>query len=234
MNLYVLASGSAANGYVLADSANEAIVLECGCKPSALWEAGINARVMAAFASHEHADHSKYADAYMNYGIPVYSTNNVVKKRHFGHVLRSAVRYECGRFSVAAFALKHDVECFGFLIDHAEMGRLTFITDTMYCEYCLPDVNHWLVECNYADDILDKNIANGSVHAAMRQRLMGTHMGLEACKTLLKTNDLTFTQNIVLLHMSDNNSDERRFVGEIRAATGKPTFAACKGMVLKL
>ena len=40
--------------------------------------------------------------------------------------------------------------------------------------------------------------------------------------------------NIVLIHLSDGNSDEERFVREVKEITGKPVYAANAGMVLDL
>ena len=57
-------------------------------------------------------------------------------------------------------------------------------------------------------------------------------MELETTKGILRVNDLTNTQNIVLIHLSDGNSDETRFVREIAGLTGKPTIAAKKGVEL--
>ena len=45
-------------------------------------------------------------------------------------------------------------------------------------------------------------------------------------KELLKANDLSKVQQIWLLHLSDGNSDEKRFKREIQELTGKPTFIA--------
>lgn len=41
-------------------------------------------------------------------------------------------------------------------------------------------------------------------------------MELESCKQALKENDLSNVANIVLLHLSSNNSDEHLFVSEVQ------------------
>jgi len=51
-------------------------------------------------------------------------------------------------------------------------------------------------------------------------------MELETTKTALTAQDLSQVQNIILTHLSDQNSDEARFVDEVKAITGKPVYAA--------
>jgi len=106
------------------------------------------------------------------------------------------------------------------------------MTDTFMSEHTFPGLNHIIIEANFADDILEENIRNGSVHPSMRPRLMQTHMEISTTINVLKANDLTNVINIVLSHLSSGNSDEERFIREVREATGKLVFAAKKGMEL--
>ena len=134
--------------------------------------------------------------------------------------------YRVGGFGVFALPVVHDVPCVGYVIDHADMGRMLFVTDTMMLEYTVPGLNHLLLEANYADDILERNIDDGRVPASMRRRLMESHMELETTKAILRSNDLSAVNEVVLIHLSDGNSDEARFVREVSEASGKPTYAA--------
>ena len=59
-------------------------------------------------------------------------------------------------------------------------------------------------------------------------------MEIEQTKAILAENDLSQVDNIVLIHLSDGNSDEERFVREVRQLTGKPVYAANAGMTLDL
>ena len=68
----------------------------------------------------------------------------------------------------------------------------------------------------------------------MRPRLLKSHMEIETTKGLLSANDLSQTQNIVLIHLSDGNSNERRFIDEVVRLTGKQVFAANKGLAINL
>jgi ribonuclease BN (tRNA processing enzyme) len=46
--------------------------------------------------------------------------------------------------------------------------------------------------------------------------------------------DLSQVQNIILTHLSDQNSDEARFVDEVKAITGKQMDAAKAGLTIDL
>ena len=138
------------------------------------------------------------------------------------------------RSDIRSISLKHDVPSFGYQIDHPDTGRVVFLTDTFFCEYTFEHVTTWMLEANYADDILDRNIASGHAPSSMRPRLLNSHMELKTTKGILSANDLSNTLNIVLIHLSDGNSDEERFVREIKELTGKQVYAANKGLVIDI
>jgi ribonuclease BN (tRNA processing enzyme) len=53
-------------------------------------------------------------------------------------------------------------------------------------------------------------------------------------KGVLQSNDLSQVSNIILLHLSDGNSDQNRFAKEIREVTGKQVYVAEKGFEISL
>jgi ribonuclease BN (tRNA processing enzyme) len=59
-------------------------------------------------------------------------------------------------------------------------------------------------------------------------------MSLQTCIKTLKANDLSQVNNIVLIHLSDRNSDESRFKSDVERATGKVVHVADKGMIVEL
>src|SRR5699024_9625093 len=105
-------------------------------------------------------------------------------------------------------------------------GKLLFATDTYYVRYRFTGLTHMIVGCNYSMDILEENIASGRVHKAMKRRLSKSHFSLENVKEFLKANDLSKVQEIHLMHLSNDNSDEARFKREIQELTGKPVYIA--------
>lgn len=241
MILKILGSNSLGNCYIL-ENKDEALIIEAGIKlvnvKKAL-EYNIS-KIAGCLVSHEHNDHAGYYMEYLSMGFPVLSPGDVYRRKGysvmppFAKIVHPGHGYKVGNFKVIPFEVQHDVPAFGYQVDHPDMGRLVFLTDTFYCEYTFENVNHWLIEANYADDILDRNIADGRTPSSMRPRLLKSHMEIETTKGLLSANDLAETRNIVLIHLSDGNSDEQRFVDEIVKLTGKPVVAANKGLVINL
>jgi phosphoribosyl 1,2-cyclic phosphodiesterase len=81
-----------------------------------------------------------------------------------------------------------------------------------------------MIECNYSKDILDSNVASGKVNQDLRNRIVKSHMELQTVKDMLRANDLSKTEAIYLMHLSDTNADEERFKREIQALTGKIVY----------
>lgn len=140
-----------------------------------------------------------------------------------------------GNFKVMPFDVQHDcAEPYGFLIHHPETGYILFATDTYYIKYNFPNLSHILIECNYSKEILQENYREGKTIKKVRDRVIQSHMSLDACKELLRANDLSKVRNIVLLHLSGDNSDSVQFLEEIKAITGKRVFVAKKGLEIEL
>ena len=237
MKLIVLGSSSTGNGYIL-HNGKEALIIEAGIKLAQVKQAlDFNISCIAGcLISHSHGDHAGHLESYAKAGIRILTSEHVLSCKN--DLVASSLctpvyagkGYKIGNFKVIPFDLQHDVPCLGFLIDHPETGKIVFITDSFLCDYTFENISHMILECNYDDNILEKRILTGSVHPSMRQRLLSTHMVLDTCKGILQANDLTNVINIVLVHLSDGNSDEARFVKEVRELTGKVVYAANKGL----
>lgn len=118
------------------------------------------------------------------------------------------------------------------LIEHQETGRILFFTDTYAMPYDFPNITHFMAEANYSDEILDHNVLEGYIPAALRRRVITSHMSIDNTIGILKRHDLTKTKDILLIHLSDGNSNEKEFITKVRRATGKTTRAASPGMEL--
>lgn len=240
MRLIVLGSNSLGNCYIL-ESKDEALIIEAGVKFSEVKKA-LNyniSKIIGCVVSHEHNDHASYYNRYLEIGFPVLSPEAVYMKGNgaiapWAGIVQANVGFKIGKFKIVPFELNHDVPSLGYQIDHPEAGRIVFMTDTFYCGYVFDNVATWLIEANYADDILDRNISEGNIPPSMRPRLLNSHMELKTTKGILSANDLSNTLNIVLIHLSDGNSDEERFVREIKELTGKQVYAANKGLVIDI
>ena len=240
MRLNVLGSDSNGNCYVL-QTDKEALIIEAGVRFSEVkkalkWQLS---KVVGAVITHEHNDHAQYIRDFVSNGITVLALPSVFRAKgidslSFRKELEPMHGYIVGGFRVFAMPVCHDVPCVGFIIEHEDMGRMLFVTDTMMLEYRVPGLNHILLEANYAEDILDAKIEAGSVPLSMKPRLIHSHMEIETTKGILRANDLSGVNEIVLIHLSNGNSDERRFVREVQETSGKPVYAAVAGLELYL
>ena len=101
-------------------------------------------------------------------------------------------------------------------------------------EYRLPNLNHVMIEANYSDAILQQNIDRGFMPPSMRSRLFSSHMELETTKEVLRTTDLSAANEVILLHLSDGNSNAKGFAEEVRQIAGKPAYIARAGLEVNL
>lgn len=240
MRLVTIGSSSAGNCYLL-QGERETLVIECGVNPAQV-KTALNfdfSAVVGAVVSHSHNDHSKYVNDFVMRGIPVLGLEHTLSSKnvagsHFTKVVEPGHGYKLGHFRIIPFELDHDVPCVGYHIHHPEMGNLLFVTDTCVMRYRFDNLNHILIEANYDDEILDENIRNGSMPGVMRPRLLKSHLELDSVKAILRAQDLSDVHNVVLLHLSSNNSNARKFAAEITATVGLPVHVASKGMTLEL
>lgn len=240
MRLTVLGSGSSGNGYVLQNE-HEALILECGMpRQDCLTALGYNvSKVRGCLVTHEHGDHARFIEDYMDM-FPVYCSSGTAgaikyRKKHRPNEMLPLLPLYTGGFKIRPIPAEHDAaEPFAYIIDHEEIGRLLFATDTYFIRYTIPHLTNLMIECNYSLPILNANIAAGIVPEALKARTMDSHMSLAHLKEMLAANDLSAVNNIVLIHMSGRNSQREAFVADIAKQTGKHTIAAEKGLTIEL
>jgi len=236
MKLIVLDSGSKANGYVLTNG-SEALIIEAGVNLIEVKKAlGFNVSIIkGCIISHNHMDHSRYVQNYARNGISILAPAQVfIIDHNRNKAVKPLHGYKLGGFKILPFPAKHDVVCYGYVIEHNDCGRILFANDTYLVEYKFSDLNHIIIEANYADDILEKKISEGETHPSMRKRLMTSHMEIQTTKTTLQSMDLKDVINIILVHLSDDHSDEKLFKDEVIKITGKQVHVARKGLEVNL
>lgn len=254
MTMTVIGSGSAGNCYVLQNE-EEALVIEAGLpfdkevKKSLGWN---TSKVKALICSHQHGDHSAYAKQYEQAGIRVLALPEVLQLRGIGRLgiaMAPGRGVKVGNFKILPFPLIHyntdGSRCpnLGFLITHQDAGRICFFTDCesftrevqtddgiRYQPYDFTDVNHWMMEANYDDFILNRS---HHLDDRLKERIRRSHMSLRNCLKIAKRLDLHATREILLIHLSDGNSDDRKFIREMRKATNKRVFAAHAGLQIQ-
>ena len=239
MTLKVLGSSSAGNCYIL-DSGSEALVLEVGVKFDKVLKAvGYKLeKIAGCVVTHRHGDHAGHIAEVVRFGIHTLALPDVWEAK--GIDVPESVHLTLGRayafggFRVFPFPAYHDVPCVGYMVQHPNMGRLMFLTDSYMCDARFTGLNHMLIECNYSYERLQKSIDDGATHPAQAFRLRESHLELNTCKDILRTTDLTSVSEIVLIHLSSANSDRPEFVREVSQLTGLPTYAARTGMEITL
>ena len=107
---------------------------------------------------------------------------------------------------------------------------MLFATDTYFLPYKFEGLTNILIECNYREDILKRNIESGKIPPSHYNRLLESHMSFATCKEALLANDLRKVNNIVLIHLSDGNSNAEEFQKDIHLATGKAVHIADRGL----
>ncbi len=232
-----LSSGSKGNCYRITNGSTP-LLLECGM-PFKEIQKGLNFKVSeiaGCLISHEHQDHCKAVAEIIKAGIETYMSLGTIEALELEekglsgyriNVLKSKRHLTIGTWAVLPFDTQHDsVEPLGFLLSNQDGDKLLYATDTYYLKYRFKGLTHIMLEVNYSLDILKNNVESGMVDPILKTRMLRSHMNLENAKKLLKANDLSKVQEIWLLHLSDGNSDEKRFKKEIMELTGKPTFIA--------
>ncbi|MCD3211795.1 MBL fold metallo-hydrolase [Clostridium botulinum C/D] len=231
----VLATGSKGNCYLL-QVEGESLLLECGIRwKKILSELDYNLKdIKGCLITHEHKDHALAIKDIIKNSINVYAPGSVFKKNNLedtrkAKILKDKDRFKIGNFNILAFANNHtnndgtECECLGYLIQHPELGKILFATDTYYIKYQFENVDHILIECNYPEDIIE-------YLEPYQKRLFKSHMSLETLKDFLKNTDLRKTKDITLIHLSENNADPERFKNEIEALIGIPVYIAVPGL----
>ena len=233
LEIKALASSSAGNAYLV--GGRSPLLLDCGLSYRELQKAtGYRLTGLAGcLVTHCHGDHAKAAADLMKAGVDCYMSAGTADALGLtGHRVRAVKALQqitIGSWTVLPFDTVHDAaEPLGFLIA-GEGEKVLYLTDTAYCRYRFNGLTRIMVECNYSREILDRNIEAGKLHPGLRRRLLRSHMGLERVLAFLAANDLSQVRGIMLLHLSDGNSDAAGFKKAIQAATGRMVTVAEKG-----
>lgn len=235
MELTVLGSSSSGNCYVLQNE-SEALILECGISVMEVKKAvSFNvSKIVGCIVTHDHNDHAGYMNDFLKSRIQVHASEGTVKKvapkcAFLPLLLQAGCKVTIGNFTVMPFDVKHDAaEPLGFVINHPEMGVTLFATDCCYLPYTFTNLRNVLIECNYSE----KDIAEIEMVKTYKDHILEGHLSLETCKEALLANDLSKVNNIVLIHLSEKNSNEEKFKREIYLATGKKVHVATKNLVI--
>lgn len=109
---------------------------------------------------------------------------------------------------------------FGFLITHKEMGRMLYITDCEVIKWKFKDINHILLGVNYDKDLVDTD--NPKANHVFRG-----HLSIDTACDFVKANDSDSLQNVIMCHLSSENSDKDSFIAKMEnAVNGANVYVA--------
>lgn len=236
MNLRIIGTGSAGNGYIL-ENDQESLLIDCGVNIKQIKHA-MNfsfKKLTCCLISHCHLDHSISINELIKLGVEVYALPEVFTQRCSKgsrcNPVYPGMEFKRGGFRIIPFSVVHDVPNLGFLIHHKDCGTTLYLTDTIHSPYTFRNLNNIIIEANYSKEIIDRKMREGANPEFLRNRVIQSHMSLENCiENVLLKNDLSKVNNIVLIHLSDSNSHEADFKRKVTAATGKNVSVASNGM----
>jgi phosphoribosyl 1,2-cyclic phosphodiesterase len=186
----------------------------------------------ALLITHRHGDHCNLVTVgRIGITTPVVSNEDVIDylKKTVGNGIRTWLMkttkpIDIGTFKIWAFNLDHDVPAYGYIIkDTTTSDKLLFINDTEFVRWNFKDTkfNEVMIECNHNYELIN-NLE------PYRKRSIKSHMELGATIKTLKNLNLSATNNIYLMHLSDGYSDQELMMNEVQKATGKPTYVCLK------
>lgn len=226
MKVKVVGSSSSGNCYIL-ESPTGKLILDCGMP----WKDTLKAlnfdlsNVVGCLVTHCHKDHSKAVVDVMKAGITAYLNVGTCDHMNLEYwacgtyrlsFARALEKFQILDFEILPFDTEHDVPSLGYIIKYIPTGEtILFATDTYMIRYNFKGLNYILLETNYCKDTLDKNVADGFIDVSMKKRLLKSHFSLENVKIFLDRTDLSKVQKIILLHLSDRNSDSDRILKEV-------------------
>lgn len=232
--LKCVGSSSSGNCYLI-ECKDEKLILELGVSWKNIVESlkyEIN-NVVGALCSHRwrHKDHSIAIPNALKLGLKVYSCQDVQTVYKEVKVLEKGLKTQIGSFKVQPIPLKHSVECYGFIIEHSEFGKLLFFTDCCEFRYKVKNVNHILAEANHNEELIIDNIINDEASRSLSENHMEINNTIEA----IKANYSSKLVNIVLIHLSSGNANPKTFVKQVKNEIGlNNVFVAKKGFELEL
>lgn len=90
------------------------------------------------------------------------------------------------------------------------------MTDFEYCSYVFAKqkVNHILVECNYQQEYVNKDLPN------FEHKVRG-HCSLDTCKEFVKVNATDSLETVLLLHIGQETCNPMECVTEVQKVASK-------------
>uniref|UniRef100_A0A6M3LH80 Putative beta-lactamase superfamily domain n=1 Tax=viral metagenome TaxID=1070528 RepID=A0A6M3LH80_9ZZZZ len=224
--IHVYHSGSTGNLYRIGN-----LLIEAGVPIREIKKAlGFRlSEIAGCLVSHEHGDHAKGVHDLLKAGVDCYMGHETAAgigvKGHRVHIVKPMDPFMVGDWKVLPFPLVHDVENLGFLMAKGK-AKVLYATDTNYIPFRFNGLTHIMLGVDYDSAVLKRNVLAGHIDPARASRTLTQHMSLQTALGFFRANDMSKVQEIHILHLSNANSDEKKFKEEIERATGRPVYIA--------
>ena len=235
LKLYSLASSSKGNCHILTDGTTS-IMLDIGITSSKLnrilYDNNLSiGNIDGCFITHEHSDHCKGVE-YVSKFMKIYSSDGTFMGLKKKHNIRNFVpiwqneSIKIGTLEIIGFNVRHNAyEPFGYAVKN-DLGEIfVYITDTGSIDLELNfSPNMILIECNYDEEILKRNVELGIVSKFLLERMESNegHLSVQKLKKVLNGLKMSLCQQIILCHVSSGNGRED-FYKDIENITGIET-----------
>lgn len=215
MLLKTIATGSSGNCHALITDTGEILLLDLGENEKKI-KKGIGWKisdVVGAIVTHKHADHSKSVKDFERMGIPVFkpyeNTETFVKKYSGFKIQAFDLTTIDGRW-IHTDADGTECPCYGFLIEHKEMGRMIYITDAAVVKWRFKNINHILLGVNYDKDMIFPD------NEGKKNHIFGGHMEIDTACEFVKANNSDSLHNVIMCHLSADNADSDKFIERMK------------------
>ena len=227
MEINHIASGSSGNA-ILVDDGESKLLLDAGIGYSEIAREVRPSQLAGVLITHEHKDHCKAVPELLRRGVQVWMSKGTSDQLiedsapYIPLILSGLKQVDIGTWTVLPFNVEHDVaEPLGFLIQSNVTGKkAVYIVDSGFVEYDFSGVSHWIIEANYSEQLLHES----DDKEWLKDRIRRNHFSLDDLKRFFRDSDLSQTEEIHLVHLSNRNSHEELFKQEIQRQTGCPVY----------
>lgn len=235
MTLKCLGTGSSGNCYSLTDKDGNILLLDAGINIKDI-KIGIDfqiAKVKGTLITHHHKDHSLAARDLEKMGVKIIAP--YVEKPKDSNLGAFIIRYFALTDKDGTFTHSNGdgSECpiYGYIIMHdKEPLKMLYITDTEFVKWRFSNMNTLLIGIDYMDKYLENE-----QNEIKRRHVLNGHMELKTGIDFIKVTDRDKTlKNVIVGHLSDDNSDHELFEKEISKVTSANVSVARKGDIYTL
>lgn len=235
MTLKCLGTGSSGNCYSLTDKDGNILLLDAGINIKDI-KIGIDfqiTKVKGALITHHHKDHSLAARDLEKTGVKIIAP--YVEKPKDSNLGAFIIRYFALTDKDGTFTHSNGdgSECpiYGYIIMHdKEPLKMLYITDTEFVKWRFSNMNTLLIGIDYMDKYLENE-----QNEIKRRHVISGHMELKTGMDFIKVTDRDKTlKNVIVGHLSDDNSDYELFENEISRVTAANVSVARKGGIYEL